>query len=326
MRLSVRLPFLRESWSRRSFLGASRVITHSSRPFVTAVAFLLVLISAATHAYWNFLLKRAGGTRAFIALAKTCEAIVFLPVFVVIAWQLPPGTLAAVAPFALVATVLVLASYATLGAAYQLGDLSFAYPVARGAALVFLPPLGWFAFNERIGPIGLFAVGLIVIGVLAMQLPELTGLGLRALGGRLRGAPTAVALLMALILAVSTLWDKYSIRSVPLFTYFYAYTAATALCYLAWSLRGDGAPALRVAWTSHRSSVIAVGVLNTVSYGLALAALRTGGSTYVIGLRQLSIVGGVWLGASVLGERVDAPRRLGVALLMMGCGLMAVGR
>jgi drug/metabolite transporter (DMT)-like permease len=293
---------------------------------VTAVALLLVLISAATHAYWNFLLKQAGGTRAFIALAKSCEAIVFLPAFVVIAWGLPPGTLAAVAPLALVATVLVLASYATLGAAYRLGDLSFAYPIARGAALVLLPPLGWLAFDERMGPLGLFAVVLIVLGVLAMQLPELTTLGVRALGGRLRGAPTAVALLMAFLIAVNTLWDKYSIRTVPLFTYFYVYTAATAACYLAWSWRGDGAPALRGAWAAHRGSVLGVAVLNTVSYGLALAALRTGGSTYVIGLRQLSIVGGVWLGVRVLGERLDAPRRVGVTLLVVGCGLMAVGR
>jgi drug/metabolite transporter (DMT)-like permease len=293
---------------------------------VTAVALLLVLISAATHAYWNFLLKQAGGTRAFIALSKTCEAIVFLPVFAAIVWRLPRGTLAAVAPLALVATVLVLASYATLGAAYRLGDLSFAYPIARGAALVLLPPLGWLAFGERIGPIGLFAVVLIVVGVIAMQLPELTTTGLRALGGRLVGAPMAVALLMALLIALNTLWDKYSIRTVPLFTYFYAYTAVTAGCYFVWSLHGDGAPALRGAWASHRGSVVAVGVLNTVSYGLALAALRTGGSTYVIGLRQLSIVGGVWLGVRVLGERLDAPRRVGVALLVMGCGLMAMGR
>ena len=293
---------------------------------MTAVALLLVLVSAATHAYWNFLLKQAGGTRPFIALSKICEAIVFLPVFAAIAWRLPPGTFAAVAPLALVATVLVLASYATLGAAYRIGDLSFAYPVARGASLVFLPVLGWLALDERIGPVGLCAVAMIVLGVLAMQLPELTARGVRTLGGALRGAPMAVALLMALLIALNTLWDKYSIRHVPLFTYFYAYTAATAVCYLAWSLRGDGAPALRGAWAEHRGSAIAVGVLNTVSYGLALAALRTGGSTYVIGLRQLSIVGGVWLGARVLGEQVDAPRRVGVTLLVVGCGLMALGR
>ncbi|MEO8564089.1 MAG: hypothetical protein ABI601_18555 [bacterium] len=293
---------------------------------MTAVALLLVLVSAATHAYWNFLLKKAGGTRPFIALAKTCEAVVFLPAFVVILWRLPPGTLAALAPFALVGTVLVLASYATLGAAYQLGDLSFAYPIARGAALVILPPLGWLAFGERIGHIGLFAVVLIVVGVLAMQLSELTTRGLRSLGSHLRGTPTAVALLMALLLALNTVWDKYSIQRVPLFAYFYVYTAATAICYLLWSVGRDGMPAIQGAWVAHRRSAIAVGVLNTVSYVLALAALRTGGSTYVIGLRQLSIVGGVWLGARVLGERVDAPRRLGVTLLVVGCGLMALGR
>ena len=291
---------------------------------MTAVAFLLVIVSAATHAYWNFLLKRAGGTRPFIALAKTCEALVFLPPFLVIAWQLPAGVFRAVAPFALVATVLVLASYATLGAAYKLGDLSFAYPIARGAALVFLPPLGWLAFGERIGTIGACAVMLIVAGVLVMQLPQLTPAGVRALGGRLIGAPSAVALLMAFILAVSTLWDKLAIGSVPLFVYFYAYTALTGACYLVWSLRSDGAPALRLAWTEHRTSVVVVGVLNMVSYGLALVALRSGASTYVIGLRQLSIVVGVWLGVRVLGERMDLPRKVGVSLLVAGCGLMAV--
>lgn len=293
---------------------------------VTAVALLLVLISAGTHAYWNLLLKRAGGTRPFIALAKTSEALVFLPAFLVITWRLPTGGLVEVVPFALVATVLVLGSYATLGAAYELGDLSFAYPIARGAALVFLPPLGWLAFGERLGPVGGAAVVLIIAGVLAMQLPALSGDGVRALGRRLFGMPTAVALLMALLLAANTIWDKHAIRSVSLFTYFYTYTAATAACYLGWSLSSDGATSLRAVWSEHAGSVIAVGVLNTVSYGLALIALRTGGSTYVIGLRQLSIVGGVWLGASVLGERIDAPRRLGVTLLATGCLLMAAGR
>lgn len=290
---------------------------------MTAVAFLLVLVSAATHAYWNFLLKRSGGTRPFIALSKVSEALVFLPAFLVFAWNLPAGALRAVAPFALVATVLVLASYATLGAAYRLGDLSFAYPIARGTALVFLAPLGWLALGERIGIVGACAVGLIVAGVLIMQLPALSTAGVRSLGGRLVGAPAAVALLMAFLLAVNTLWDKLAIGRVSLFAYFYVYTALTGACYLAWSLRSDGVPALRSAWTAHRGSAVSVGVLNMVSYGLALAALRTGTSTYVIGLRQLSIVAGVWLGVRVLGERMDAQRKAGVTLLVVGCVMMA---
>jgi drug/metabolite transporter (DMT)-like permease len=293
---------------------------------VTAIALLLVVISAVTHGYWNFLLKRAGGTRPFIAISKASEALVFLPLFIVIAWRLPSGALPAVLPLAAVATVLVLASYATLGASYQLGDLSFAYPIARGASLVFLPALGWFALGERVGPLGALAAALIITGVLVMQLPALDVDGVRALGARLRGAPTLVALLMAILIAANTIWDKYAIGVVPLFAYFYVYTAATGICYVAWSLRRDGAPALREEWASHRWSAVAVGVLNTLSYGLALVALRTGGSTYVIGLRQLSIVVGVWLGAQLLGERIDTPRRLGVTLLVSGCLLMAMGR
>ena len=51
-------------------------LTSSPPPFVTPVALLLVLLSAVTHAYWNYLLKRAGGyPRLHRASARRAEAI-----------------------------------------------------------------------------------------------------------------------------------------------------------------------------------------------------------------------------------------------------------
>lgn len=297
---------------------------------MSAAALLLVLVSAGAHALWNFLMKRAlgasAGTRPFVALSKACEAVVFLPAFVAVAWRQPPGSMAAVAPYAAVGTLLVLASYATLGAAYRHGDLAFAYPIARGGMLLFLPPMGWLAFGERVGPLGWAAVALIVAGVCAMQLPALSAAGLRTLGRRLTGAPALLALLMALLLAAGAVWDKHAVRRVPLFAYFYAYTAGAAVCYAAATLRADGPRVVRATWAAHGRAAAAVGVLSMTSYGLALAALRAGGSTYVVGLRQLSIAAGVWLGVRYLGERFDAPRRAGVALIVAGCLLMAAGR
>lgn len=293
---------------------------------MTPGALLLVLLSAGTHAYWNYLLKRAGGGHAFIALSKAAEALVFLPAFLALAWAAPPGALGGVAPFVAVGTGFVLASYVTLGAAYRAGDLSFIYPIARGGALLFLPLLGWLFLGERVGPVGWVAIAAILAGVAVMQLPALTRAGLRALGTHLRGPATLLALLMALVLAASTIWDKHAVRSVSLWGYFYGYTAAAGACYLAWVLRADGPARVRAEWRAHGRTALAVGVLNTVSYGLALLALRTGGSTYVVGLRQVSIAVGVWLGARWLGEEVSRPRRVGVALLLAGCVLMAWGR
>ncbi len=41
------------------------------------IPYTLVLISAFTHAYWNFILKRAKGTQVFIGLSKVAEIVLF---------------------------------------------------------------------------------------------------------------------------------------------------------------------------------------------------------------------------------------------------------
>lgn len=293
---------------------------------MTLGAVLLVLLSAVTHAYWNYLLKRAGGSHAFVGLAKASEAVVFLPAFLVVLWHTPRVPLDGAVLYVGVGTAMVLASYATLAAAYRHGDLSFAYPIARGGALLFLPALGWLFLGERVGPLGWAAIGAILAGVVVMQLPRMAWVEARAFFSHARGPATLFALLMAFLLAAGTVWDKISVRALPLFLYFYGYTAVAGTCYLGWVLHAYGRAAVRAEWAAHRGAVLAVGVLNMVSYGLALLALRDGGSTYVVGLRQVSIAFGVLLGAKLLGETVSTPRRVGVTLVLAGCFLMAWGR
>jgi drug/metabolite transporter (DMT)-like permease len=181
-------------------------------------------------------------------------------------------------------------------------------------------------FGERVGPLGWVAIGAILGGVVVMQLPRLAWGELRAFFSHASGPATFFALLMALVLATGTIWDKLSVTRVNLFVYFYGYTAGAGICYLAWILRRDGPAAVRAEWRRHKWAAMAVGVLNTLSYGLALFALRDGGSTYVVGLRQISIAVGVLLGARLLGEHVSTPRRLGVSLVLTGSLLMAFGR
>jgi drug/metabolite transporter (DMT)-like permease len=79
-------------------------------------------------------------------------------------------------------------------------------------------------------------------------------------------------------------------------------------------------------WSAHRSSIVQVGIFNTVTYLLVLFALRSGTSSYVIALRQLSIVWGALLGYFVLGESLSAPKRVGLATLVGGCVLVAFAK
>ena len=288
-------------------------------------AALLVVLSAATHAYWNFLLKRSGGTQLFVGLSKVGEVVMFAPFF-----------LALVAPrigqfdgllwLSVVGAAFVLVNYVCLAWAYRHGDLSFVYPLARGSILLFLPFLAFATVGERVSTLGAFALGLIVCGIVTLQLPALEWRALASLGTRLRSPATTFALIAAFAAACYTLWDKHAVQRVPAFAYIYLYTAITAIAYGAFIWQRYPRSQVAEQWRAHRWPILQVGFLNITSYLLVLIALRTGTSSYVIALRQLSIAVGVLLGWWLLRETVSVPKRVGVSLIVMGCLIVGMAR
>jgi len=290
-----------------------------------ATPYALVAVSTVSHAYWNYVLKRANGGAAFVGLSKVVEVVVFAPLFVIALSRLSapiPGVGLLIA----VGALLVLINYAALSRAYALADLSIVYPISRASTLVVLPLLGFLAFGERLSALGFIAVGVIIAGIAVMQLPSLTRSGVASLVPQLRSAGVTFALVAALAAAAYTIWDKRAVQAMPAFVYFYGYTVFVALAYVGFLLYRGGAAPLGREWRAKRWPIVQVGVLNTVTYMLVLIALRAGTSSYVIAVRQLSIAWGVLLGAWRLGETVGTPRRVGLVLLLMGCILVAMSK
>src|SRR5688500_2593122 len=178
---------------------------------MTATAVLLVVFSAATHAYWNFLLKRSGGTQLFVGLSKVGEVVMFAPVFLVL-FAPTIGRYDGLLFLAVVGAAFVLANYVFLALAYSHGDLSFVYPVARGSILLFLPALAYVTVGERVSLTGALAMAVIVCGIIALQLRTLEWRALASLGLQLRSPATVFALLAALGAACYTIWDKRAVQ------------------------------------------------------------------------------------------------------------------
>jgi drug/metabolite transporter (DMT)-like permease len=291
---------------------------------MTAATYALVVLSAAAHAYWNFLLKRAGGSQAFTGLSKVSEAVMLLP----LVFLADPGPAALLSAWALplVGAGLALLNYLLLTAAYRSGALSIAYPVSRGAILVFLAPLAYLINGETLNAAGAGAVGLVLLGIALIPLNGLSGSQLRAFS-RAAATPTTVyALLAAFVAACYTIWDQRAVRQLTPLGYFAAYTVVTGAVFGAILRSTDSVAALGQLWRRQRVPILQVAVLNSGSYLLALMALQTGKASYVIALRQLSIAGGAILGAWLLGEALPASRRAGIALVVAGCGLLALAR
>lgn len=289
-----------------------------------ATPYFLVLVAAVLHAYWNYLLKRAGGGQLFVGLSKVAEVALFAPVFAGVGVREATSHGLQLWPLAVIGAALTLSNYMLLAKAYERADLSFVYPISRGAVLIFVPILGFLVFRERLNARGYVAVAAILSGIIVMQIPSRG----RASGDSkpIDGAAIALSILAAVAAAGYTIWDKRAVRMISPFTYFYTYTALVGASYGTYLVRAYGAEAIRAEWQRNARAILQVGALNTITYVLVLFALRDGVSSYVVGVRQLSVAFGALLGWRLLGERIELPKRIGIALILMGAVLVALTR
>lgn len=292
---------------------------------MTIIPYLLVVISAFTHAYWNFILKRAKGGQIFIGLSKITEIILFIIPFI---YFVAKDEIAILNYwiFYFVGALLVIFNYIFLGRAYKSGELSLVYPVSRAGALLFLPILAFLFLGEKIDAVGLTAIALIMIGLFAIQLPSFNLSEIKLVFTKLVDSATLQALLAAFTAACYTLWDKHSISYLPPFIYFYAYTAITGISYATFIFAKYPLSDIKIDWAKHKFSILQVGFFNTFTYMLVLFSLQTGKASYVIALRQLSIAFGVFLGWKILKEPLPFPKKVGVGILLAGCLLISVAR
>jgi drug/metabolite transporter (DMT)-like permease len=293
---------------------------------VQATPYLLVLVAAVLHAYWNYLLKRAGGGQLFVGLTKVAEVALFAPVFALVGLREATSHGLQLWPLAVVGAVLTLANYALLAGAYEHGDLSFVYPVSRGAVLIFVPVLGFLVFREHLNASGTIAVAAILAGIVVMQLRRRTALEKSIGQPRVSGAAIILALLAGAAAAGYTIWDKRAVRMISPFTYFYTYTTLVGAAYGTYLVRAHGADAIRAEWRKNARAIVQVGAFNTVAYVLVLFALREGVTSYVVAVRQLSVAFGAMLGSWLLGERIDRAKGIGIALIVGGAVLVALTR
>ena len=288
-------------------------------------AYAWVVISAFTHAYWNFVLKCAGGSQVFIGLSKLAEIFLFIIPFVYFVARDEIAILNYWL-FYVVGALLVLANYFFLGRAYEHGELSIVYPISRAGALLFLPILAYVFIGEQIDIIGLAAIFLIVAGLFVIQLPSFSLAEIKVIFSKINSFATIQALLAAFTAACYTLWDKHSISYLSPFVYFYAYTAITGITYIVFILLKHPSGSIKNEWKISKFSILQVGFLNTFTYMLVLFSLQTGKASYVIAVRQLSIGFSVFLGWKILQETFPLPKKLGVATLFLGCILISAAR
>ncbi len=267
---------------------------------MSAAALGLALTAACLHAGWNVLLGGARDVLAATAVALCVSVLAAAPIAAA-TWDVSAEAL----PYLAASAVLELAYFLLLARAYQGGEVSVVYPLARGGAPV-LVLLGAIAVGVRPTALEIAGVALVAIGVVAVR-------------GGLRGDGRSLALGLAVAACIAgyTLVDNAGIEHAGPVAYLeLVLLPATAVAVLA-----AGPARLRAEL---RPATVVAGLAGFAAYCLVLFALRLAPAAPVAAVRETSVVIAVALAGLILHEPVGPRRFAGASLVLAGVLALAI--
>lgn len=269
---------------------------------------LLALCAAFVHAGWNLLLSRARDSEAATAVALAAGAIAFAPVAAA-TWRVDSAAL----PYAAGSAALELIYLAMLARAYQQGELSVVYPVARGSSPLLILVFSVAVLGHSLSAAAVIGIVLVAGGVVAVRGRD-SATSARDLG---------LALAIGAAIASYTLLDKQGLKHAAPLAYLELVVAVPALIYVPLLARHRGSAALRAELNA---SALLAGLGMFGAFGLALAAIKLAPSASlaaVQAVRESSVVIAVVLARLLLGERVTGLRLAGAASVVAGVAAIA---
>ncbi len=112
------------------------------------IAMTIVVAAAFLHAGWNYLAKQSGNKIIFIWWFLLFALIFYFPMFL---YYWSTTEISTEGWYYIAATgILHFFYYWFLGRAYNQGDLSLVYPLARGSGPLFVPILAFVFINENL--------------------------------------------------------------------------------------------------------------------------------------------------------------------------------
>ena len=285
---------------------------------MSTFALLLILVSAVAHATWNYLAKRTHGGAVVVWMYDLLSVVLYAPlaVFIFIGMRQP---ISEIGWILIVGSAFIhLAYFLLLQTGYRVGDLSLVYPLARGTGPLLSTICAIAIFGERPALIGLAGIALVMGGIFVIT------------GGpslfRAKGKRVAViyGLLIGVLIAFYTLWDKQGVSTflVPPILYNYSAIAIRMVLLAPYALSRQ--KMIREELRTHRWEIAGIALLSPLSYFLILTALVFTPLSYVAPTREIGILFGAFLGTSVLAEGDTKRRLLAAGMIVIGIAALAI--
>lgn len=281
-------------------------------------AVILVIISAFIHSLWNLMSKKSRNKIVFNWLMISAGTILYLPPFLYYIFTNKIQIQSAGWQLIALSSVFHTFYFYFLGKSYSYGDLSITYPIARSSPL-FVPFLAYIFLNEKLSLIGILGIVVILIGI---YLLNFSSFNLKLS----ENAKKAViyALLTAIFSAFYSVNDKLGVSYVYPFCFIYLSIALTCFLYLPIIIRKNYFREMKIEWKMNNKPILISGCLLIFSYLLILFAFTIDKVSYIVSLRQLSIVFGVIFGIFLLKEEHGKRRIIASLIMFIGFFLVVI--
>lgn len=285
------------------------------------IALEIVIASAFLHSGWNYLLKKSRRKIAFIWWFLLFSLVFYFPVFLYF-W---PQTVISKAGWICVAATGFLHGlyFWVMGEAYERGELSLVYPIARGSGPLFVPVLAVLLLHEKLCFSGVIGIALVVLGIYVIHLRSFVWRSLSEPFMALRGGASLWALYTGGTIAAYSLVDKIGVGIVYPPVYQYLMLAITWFLLLPYVLTRERIY-LMDEWRVNKGTILIAGILVVLAYLMVLFAFRISEVSYVVAVREVSIVISTFYGIALLGEKHGKQKLAGAALIVSGVVLIGL--
>ena len=276
--------------------------------------FLMVLLAAFLHASWNAVVKSDGDRLAVIQLMSLTQLVISLCLVPFVAAPLVESW-----PYMTVSAALNVGYMLFLHRAYQAGDLSLVYPLARGVAPLIVAVVCLVVLGEQLSRASQVAVLLIGLGITSLAMT-------RGASGLRQPRAILFALGTSGFIAGYTIVDGLGAR-----------LAGSAHAYMVWLTLFEAALIVGIIQmlrksrsapmsASSRFAGVLSGSVSYVSSWLVIWALTLAPIALVSALRETGIVFAVIIGVVFLKERLNMARLASVAATMIGTVMLKFSR
>jgi len=286
-------------------------------------AFLLIAFSALMHALWNLLVKRSGDKTVFIWWMFVASGGLFNLALPFLPGPFPPVTPQLLLLAAAGGACFVL-YHLLCGRAYSSGDLSLVYPLTQ-TSMVYVPLWGMLILGERLSPLGIGGILLVILGAWCVQLRRLScDEALRPLRS-LSDPPVRAALFAGFVYSLGAVMDKIGVGSYSALYFTYLLVMFMFVFMTLNLLRARYRQRILPEWRRSRHLILAAGPVMMASflsfrYGLQLAPM-----SYAVPVRQISLLFGVLIGVFFLGETYGRIRFAAALTILAGVLLIRLG-